>query len=329
MSEQSRAQAALGAGVTGKTRSERILWDLLRGREPGWLAEVPTGQYRLDFFCPDLRLAVEVDGAAHWGERSRKYDERRDAWHLQHGIRTIRVSAREVETDPAFVIKHIDEAVGRRRLEFAIMPPKSPPIWNTSEQEAPTFAAAPARRRRLPSLPAVHAPSRPGGRRQPQRRRSRGRQEPSWLALGLIITALLAFLNNWFGAQDAYFDLSERAADHVSKSLTENLGADLLIPRPVTGATVCRKAQPACGRQMPLPQAQLMADRMNSSVPAEPPPADLRCTGASSPVVIVTFTSAAGSTPVEVLEGCKVFRSGGQVRRATPGVLGQIATANP
>lgn len=329
MSDQSRARAASGAGVTGKTWSERILWDLLRDREPGWLAEVPTGQYRLDFFCPDLRLAVEVDGPAHWGERARKYDERRDAWHLQHGIRTIRVSAREVETDPAFVIKHIDEAVGRRRLEFAIMPPKSPLIWDTPQQVAPTLTAAVTRRHRLPSLPAWHAPSRPGGGRQPQRRRSRGRQEPSWLALGLIITALLAFFNNWFGAQEAYFDLSRRAADQVSKSLTENLGADLLIPRPVTGATVCLKAQPACGRQVPLPQAQLMADRMNASMPAEPPPADLRCAGAPSPIVIVTFTSAVGSTPVEVLRDCKVFRSGGQVRRATSGVLGQIAAATP
>ena len=78
---------------------------------------------------------------------------------------------------------------------------------------------------------------------------------------------------------------------------------------------------------MSVPQAQLVADRMNASVPAEPPPADLRCAGAPSSVVIVTFTSAAGSTAVEVLAACKVFRSGRQVRRATPGVLGQVAAA--
>ncbi len=41
--DRSGRGAASGAGVAGRTPSERILWDLLRAREPGWLAEVPTG----------------------------------------------------------------------------------------------------------------------------------------------------------------------------------------------------------------------------------------------------------------------------------------------
>lgn len=325
MGEMSRVRAASGAGVTGRTRSERILWDLLRGREPGWLAEVPTGQYRLDFFCPELRLAVEVDGAAHWGERARKYDERRDAWHLQHGIRTIRVSAREVETDPAFVMRHIDEAVGRRRLEFAIMPPKSPPVWDVSEQVAPAQGAGPVRQRRRRRAPSVPSPHRRSGGRGRGRGRGRRRQEPSWLALGLAVLALLAFFNNWFGAQDAYFGLSGHAAEKVGESLTKNLGEGLLIPRQVSGATVCPQARPGCGVELPAAQAQLMADRMNLSVPAQPPPADLLCGGTRSAVVVVTFRAASGPKVVEVLLGCGVFRSGAVVRRATPGVLGALA----
>lgn len=315
----SRARASYGAGVTGRTRSERILWHLLRTREPGWLAEVPTGQYRLDFFCPDLRLAVEVDGAAHRGERVRKYDERRDRWHLQHGIRTVRVSAREVETDPAFVMRLIDEAVGRRRLEFAIMPPSNPPAWDIPTQA--TTASAPVRRRR-PRMPAKAAPA----RQQPQRRR-RGRQEPSWLALGLAVLALLAFFGNWFGAQDAYFNLSGRAADQVAKSLTDSVGADLLIPRQVTGATVCPAVKPTCGRELPAAQAQLLANRMNLAVPGQPPPADLRCGGVISAVMLVTFRAASSTTTIEVLPECGVFRAAGVARRATPGVLGQVAAA--
>jgi very-short-patch-repair endonuclease len=322
MSEVSRARAASGAGLTGRTRSERILWNLLRTREPGWLAEMPTGQYRLDFFCPDLRLAVEVDGASHWGERARKYDEKRDQWHLQHGIRTTRVSAREVETDPVFVMRHIDDAVARRRLEYAIMPPSTPPIWDLLAAQA-LPAAAPAARRGRPRTPAFRVPVQ--RRRRPQGRARRGRQEPSWLALGAVVLALLAFFNNWFGAQDAYWDLTRRGTDQVAKSLTDALGAGLLVPRPVIGATVCPASKPACGRALSAGNAQLLAERMNLAVPAQPPPADLVCQDKPSAVVTVTFSRAAGSTVVEVLPGCGVIRSGGVVRRATPGVLGQVA----
>lgn len=319
MGEVSRARAVSGAGVTGRTRSERILWDLLRTREPGWLAEVPTGQYRLDYFCPELRLAVEVDGASHWGERARRYDEKRDQWHLQHGIRTVRVSAREVETDPDFVIRHIDEAAGRRRLEFAIMPPSAPPVWQIPSQptsaEAPSSYDTPRRRRRRPTTAGVQ--------RRPRRRV--GRTEPSSLALAAMVLAVFAFFGNWFGAQDAYWDLSGRAADQVSESLTEGLGPDLLIPRPVSGATVCPAAEPSCGRILPVGQAQLLADRMNLAMPAQAPPPDLRCAGKPSPVVMVAFRSSAATTVVEVLPGCGVLRSAGVVRRATPGVLKQLA----
>lgn len=83
----------------------------------------------------------------------------------------------------------------------------------------------------------------------------------SWLALGLIITALLAFFNNWFGTQDAYIDLSGRAADQVRKSLTENLGADLLIPRPVTGGERLPQGPARVRPSDAVAQAQLTADR--------------------------------------------------------------------
>jgi very-short-patch-repair endonuclease len=32
----------------------------------------------LDFYCPSLRLALEVDGATHWDEAAQRRDAARD-----------------------------------------------------------------------------------------------------------------------------------------------------------------------------------------------------------------------------------------------------------
>src|SRR3954469_10158826 len=50
------------------TLPEVLLWQALRGGQVGGLRfrrQHPIGHYVLDFYCPALRLAVEVDGAAH------------------------------------------------------------------------------------------------------------------------------------------------------------------------------------------------------------------------------------------------------------------------
>ena len=50
------------------TRAESILWRHLRSRQLGgwkWRRQEPLGAYVVDFLCPELRLAVEVDGDVH------------------------------------------------------------------------------------------------------------------------------------------------------------------------------------------------------------------------------------------------------------------------
>ena len=93
------------------TRSELVLWDRLQGDSPPWVREYPTGPYRLDFYCPLVKLAVEVDGSSHWGNAANKRDDHRDAWHALRGIDTKRFSAREVESDPAWVHREIGKLV--------------------------------------------------------------------------------------------------------------------------------------------------------------------------------------------------------------------------
>jgi very-short-patch-repair endonuclease len=72
------------------TEAEMALWRWLR--KPGieglrFRRQVPIGPYIVDFFCPQRRLIVEVDGGQHGDER----DAARDAWMMEQGYRVVRV----------------------------------------------------------------------------------------------------------------------------------------------------------------------------------------------------------------------------------------------
>lgn len=102
------------------TKSEVLLWEQLRTAPQEWFAEVPTKHgYTLDFYCPAVRLAVEVDGASHWGQERAEHDAARDQAHERMGIRTKRFSAREVETEVMWVVAEIQAQVQRRAAELA------------------------------------------------------------------------------------------------------------------------------------------------------------------------------------------------------------------
>lgn len=126
------------------TRSEVMLWEELRGRVPEWFAEVPTKYgYTLDFYCPAVRLAVEVDGASHWGLAGAEHDAKRDVAHERMGIRTKRFSAREVETDLAWVVGEIDTLVraGSATTDAHAAPVTAEPAEAVDDIEGEPFVA--------------------------------------------------------------------------------------------------------------------------------------------------------------------------------------------
>ncbi|MBV8455347.1 MAG: endonuclease domain-containing protein [Acetobacteraceae bacterium] len=78
------------------TRAEQLLWYRLRGKRLNGLKfrrQVPMGPYIADFFCPSMRLVIEVDGASHFDSRT---DGRRDAWMRSQELRVLRVWNDEV-----------------------------------------------------------------------------------------------------------------------------------------------------------------------------------------------------------------------------------------
>ena len=94
------------------TPSERILWDALRGRQLGvkFRRQVVLGTVIVDFFAPEPRLAVELDGASHVGLERR--DRERDGYLASYGVRVLRVKAWHVERELPAVLECIRAALG-------------------------------------------------------------------------------------------------------------------------------------------------------------------------------------------------------------------------
>lgn len=93
------------------TPQEVILWARLRGRQLGYKfrRQHSFGAYVADFYCPERKLVVEVDGSQHMGHEL--YDERRTAYFEQNGLRVIRFWNNEVHGNVDGVVASIVESL--------------------------------------------------------------------------------------------------------------------------------------------------------------------------------------------------------------------------
>ncbi len=69
------------------------------------------GPFIVDFYCPQLRLAIEIDGDSHDSEEAKNYDRRRTEFFSLYNIRVIRFTDREVIQSPMGVLRRLKEFV--------------------------------------------------------------------------------------------------------------------------------------------------------------------------------------------------------------------------
>ena len=101
------------------TDAEKLLWALLRNRGLGgfkFRRQHPVDPYVLDFYCPEKRLGIELDGAQHDLPQAKRRDERRSASLLKQGIRVVRFPNQEVLADTQSVLKTIWRALQEESL---------------------------------------------------------------------------------------------------------------------------------------------------------------------------------------------------------------------
>jgi len=96
------------------TGPERLLWLRLRHRQLGFMfrRQFVIGRFVADFFCPDARLVVEVDGAVHASRSER--DAERDAVMQGMGLRVVRVRNEDIFDDPDGVVRAIRSALAEQ-----------------------------------------------------------------------------------------------------------------------------------------------------------------------------------------------------------------------
>lgn len=81
------------------TKAEKWLWKLIRGKQVDGLRfrrQHPVSTFILDFYCHDIRLAIEVDGKIHEDPCQIEYDKGREHELTQLGIRVIRFTNEDV-----------------------------------------------------------------------------------------------------------------------------------------------------------------------------------------------------------------------------------------
>ncbi|MES2834393.1 MAG: DUF559 domain-containing protein [Pseudomonadota bacterium] len=96
------------------TPPEARLWSRVRaGRLNGlkFKRQHPVDPYVLDFYCPEAKLAVEVDGLMH----DEEHDARRTRWLNARGISVVRFPAIDVRDRVEDVLDRIVAVVSERR----------------------------------------------------------------------------------------------------------------------------------------------------------------------------------------------------------------------
>jgi very-short-patch-repair endonuclease len=102
------------------TPAEQKLWQELRaGRLAGlkFRRQHPVGRFILDFYCPEYKLVIEVDGKIH--ENQIEYDAARTAQLELHGYKVLRfendVVIHQTETVLAEILQAIPDLIDREQ----------------------------------------------------------------------------------------------------------------------------------------------------------------------------------------------------------------------
>lgn len=92
------------------TLSEKILWSKLKKGNQFNLKfrrQYSIGNYIVDFYCTELKLAIEIDGDSHFQEGAERKDTIRTKFLTEQGIELIRFTNNDVKDNWQSVLNEI------------------------------------------------------------------------------------------------------------------------------------------------------------------------------------------------------------------------------
>ena len=94
------------------TEPEKRLWQILRNQQMGvkFRRQHGIGHYIVDFYCPERKLVIEVDGDSHYTDDAQHYDTVRADFMLALGITTMRFTNHDVMTN----LNHIYQQIAQQ-----------------------------------------------------------------------------------------------------------------------------------------------------------------------------------------------------------------------
>jgi len=96
------------------TRAEAVLWRRINGRQllgKKFRRQHSVGRYIVDFYCPECRVAIELDGARHFSITIDEYERSRTRYLEELGITIVRFENHDLLENLEGVLEKIKEAL--------------------------------------------------------------------------------------------------------------------------------------------------------------------------------------------------------------------------
>lgn len=96
------------------TGAEILLWSRIRRKqikEAQFYRQKPIGNYIADFYCPKVKLIIEVDGSQHYEKKGIKKDEIRSKYFENLGLKVLRFTNLDVLKNINGVLERIYEEI--------------------------------------------------------------------------------------------------------------------------------------------------------------------------------------------------------------------------
>jgi very-short-patch-repair endonuclease len=94
------------------TDAERLLWSRLRRKQLKdcqFYRQRIIGNYIVDFYCPKVKLIIEVDGGQYYNDEGNRKDKAREDYLRKVGMKILRIPDTEVLNNLEGVVEKIFE----------------------------------------------------------------------------------------------------------------------------------------------------------------------------------------------------------------------------